>query len=130
MNFLIRSAMRALMPRTEKLPGIDDADLNRFIKQLRAETTPWYFLGLIIGAVIFAITPLLTVGIPLPAFMLPPKALDRHAAKILSTNIYFIRTAVLIVRLNAGLCWGRDNKVRAIFHLKPYSDDPGTWRTQ
>ncbi len=130
MNFLICSAMRALMPATEDLPGIDDTGVVEFVKQMRAESTHWYFLGVAVGALVFAITPLITIGVPLLAFMLPKKALDRHAAKIAYSKCYLIRSALLLVKINAGMCWGRDPKVRAIFNLEPDPADPGTWRTQ
>lgn len=130
MNFLICSAMRALMPATENLPGIEDTGVAEFVKQMRVESTLWYFLGVAVGALVFTITPVITIGIPLLAFMLPKKALDRHAHKIAYSKCYLLRSALLLIKLNAGMCWGRDPKVRARFNLKPYPDDPGTWRTQ
>jgi hypothetical protein len=33
------------------------------------------------------------------------------------------------VRLSAGMCWGADSAVRALFNLPPYGPDPGTYRT-
>lgn len=130
MNFLICSAMRALMPATDRLPGIDDTGLKRFVKQMRAESTLWYFLGVAVGAIVFTITPLFTVGVPLPAFILPKRALDRHAAKIGYSRSYLIRSSILLLKLNAGMCWGRDEKVRSLFNLKPDPADPGTWRSK
>jgi hypothetical protein len=130
MNFLICSAMRALMPTTENLPGIDQTGVAEFVKQMRAESTFWYFLGVAVGALVFTITPVITIGVPLLAFMLPKKALDRHTAKIAYSKCYLLRSALLLVKLNAGMCWGRDPKVCALFNLKPDPADPGTWRTQ
>jgi len=130
MNFLICSAMRALMPTTEDLPGVDQTGLVEFVKQMRAESTLWYFLGVAVGSLVFAITPIITIGVPLLAFMLPKKALDRHAAKIAYSKSYLLRSALLLVKLNAGMCWGRDPNVHARFNIKPDPDDPGTWRTQ
>lgn len=130
MSFFIRFAMCALMPSTEKLPGIVDTDLDTHLKRLRRESTLLYWFGLCLGAIIFSITPLLTIGIPLPAFWLSKKALDRHARLIVYHKNYFIRQAIYLVRLNAGFCWGRDDRVRARFNLDPYPEDPGTWRTE
>jgi hypothetical protein len=126
--WLIKFAMRAMMPRTESLPGIADTDLDGFLRRLRKETLTIYWVGLVLGAVIFTVTPLLTVGLPLPAFALPKKLLDRHTERILSYPIYLVRQGVFLIRLSAGLCWGADAEVRARFALAPYAPDPGTFR--
>lgn len=129
MNWLIKFAMRAMMPRTDKLPGIEDTDLDGFLDKLRRDADVIYWIGLIAGSVLFMLTPLLTVHVPLPAILLPKEWLDRHTDKILSHPAYLIRQGVYLVRLNAGMCWGADPKVRALFALKPYPADPGTFRT-
>jgi hypothetical protein len=126
--WLIKFAMRAMMPRTESLPGIADTDLDGFLHRLRRETLTIYWVGLVLGAVIFTLTPLITVGLPLPAFALPKKLLDRHTERILSYPIYLVRQGVFLIRLSAGLCWGADAEVRARFALAPYAPDPGTFR--
>jgi hypothetical protein len=126
--WLIKFAMRAMMPRTESLPGIADTDLDGFLRRLRKETLTIYWVGLVLGAVIFTVTPLITVGLPLPAFALPKKLLDRHTERILSYPIYLVRQGVFLIRLSAGLCWGADADVRARFALAPYAPDPGTFR--
>jgi hypothetical protein len=126
--WLIKFAMRAMMPRTESLPGIADTDLDGFLLRLRRETLTIYWVGLVLGAVIFTLTPLITVGLPLPAFLLPKKLLDRHTERILSYPIYLVRQGGFLIRLSAGLCWGADADVRARFSLAPYAPDPGTFR--
>jgi hypothetical protein len=128
MLWLIKFAMCTIMPRTEALPGIADTHLDAFLRRMRTEADPVYWLGLAVGAVVFAITPLLTVGLPVPAFLLPRKLLERHADRLLAHRIYVLRQAVFLVRLSAGLCWGADPAVRARFALAPYPADPGTFR--
>jgi hypothetical protein len=128
MIWLIKFAMCAMMPRTETLPGIADTDLDGFLRKLRAETTPLYWTGLVLAAVVFAITPLITIGVPLPAFFLPHKLLDRHSKRVLSHPIYLVRQAVFLLRMSGGLCWGADERVRACFALPPYPVDPGSFR--
>lgn len=128
MLWLIKFAMITMMPRTEKLPGIEDTDLDGFLRRMRRESEPLYWLGLVMGAVVFAISPLVTVGIPLPAFLLPKGALGRHAEKLLSHPLYLLRQAGFLIRLSAGMCWGADPKVRSCFALAPYAPDPGTFR--
>jgi hypothetical protein len=120
--------MLTMMPRTNVLPGIVDTDLDGFLRRMRVEAEPLYWLGMVVGALVFALTPLLTVRMPLPAFWLPRKMLDRHAEKIVSHPIYVLRQAVFLLRLSAGMCWGADSVVRARFALAPYGPDPGTFR--
>lgn len=128
MIWLIKFAMVAMMPRTEKLPGIADCDLDGFLRRMRAESDGMYWLGLVLGAFVFAVTPVLTVFVPLPAFFLPRGLLSRHSEKLMGTRIYVLRQAVFLVRLSAGMCWGADPAVRAKFALAPYTPDPGTFR--
>ena len=120
--------MRTMMPRTDALPGIDDTDVDGFLRRMRRESQPLFWLGLVAGAWIFALSPLLTVFVPLPAFMLPKTLLQRHAERVLASPIYVLRQGVFLLRLSAGMCWGADPAVRAKFALKPYPADPGTFR--
>lgn len=130
MIWLIRKAMCALYPTTESLPGITPERADAFLRRYKAESNFLMWLGLVIGAVVFTITPLITVGIPLPSFLLPRRALDRHANKIAYHPVYLLRQAVFLVKLSAGLCWGSQDEIRGILRLPPYQPDPGTWRTQ
>ena len=125
---LIRMAMADLMPRTEALPGIADTDVSAFLRTLRREANPAYWLGLLAGAWVYTCSPLLTVGVPLPSFLLPARLRALHAQRAGELKPYVLRQAVLLVRLSAGLCWGRDPAVRARFALAPYPPDPGSVR--
>jgi hypothetical protein len=127
--WFIKFAMRTMMPRTDALPGIADTDLDGFLRKMQRESQTLYWIGLVLGAVVFAITPLITIGIPLPAFLLPHRMLDRHAERILTHPVYILRQSALLVRLSAGMCWGADASVRARLGLPPYGSDPGTFRT-
>jgi hypothetical protein len=126
---LIAAAMADFMPRTAALPGIADTDVHGFLRKMRREADPAYWLGLVIGTIVYNITPPLTVYLPLPACVLPAKLRDLHARRIVETKSYVIRQAVFLVRLSAGMCWGGDPVVRARFALAPYAADPGTFRT-
>jgi hypothetical protein len=128
MIWLIKFAMSAMMPRTETLPGIADTDLDGFLRRLRRETNLLYWSGVVLGAVVFALAPLITIGVPLPAFALPRKALEAYTERVLTHRIYLVRQAVFLLRVSAGLCWGADENVRACFALPPYPPDPGTFR--
>jgi hypothetical protein len=127
--WLIKFAMCTMMPRTATLPGIADTDVDGFVRKLKKESATIYWLGLVLGGIVFAITPLITIGVPLPAFWLPRRLLDRHSERLVSHPIYMLRQAAALVRLSAGMCWGADSAVRARFNLPPYGADPGTFRT-
>lgn len=130
MIWLIRSAMCAFFPRAEGLPGVADVGIDAFLERFREETSRLMWVGLVLGAVVFAITPLFTIGVPLPSFLLPKRALDRHANKIASHPVYVLRQAVFLVKMVGGLCWGSHPDVRRIMELPPYPPDPGTFRAQ
>jgi hypothetical protein len=126
---LVRSVMSDLMPRTSELPGVADARLTEFLVRLRREAHSGFWLGVVLGAWVYALTPLLTVLLPLPSFLLTARLRDLHARRIVSTRVYLVRQAVFLVRLAAGMCWGADPEVRARFALPSYAPDPGTLRS-
>ncbi|MCC6810772.1 MAG: hypothetical protein IT381_25310 [Deltaproteobacteria bacterium] len=129
MHFLIRAACVALYPRTETLPGVIDTDIDGFLRRFRKESNGLLWLGLVAGTLIFTATPLITVFLPLPSFLLPRRLLDKHADRIASHRVYLLRQAIVVVKMAAGLCWGAHPKVRAAFALPPYPDEPSRWRT-
>lgn len=132
MRWLVRSAIVALYPRVERngvvVPGAADCGLDAFLTRFRAETPRLVWLGVLLGALVFHLTPLLTVFLPLPAFLLPAGLRDTHASRITSTRFYLLRQAVFLVKLPGGLCWGADPAVRKLLALPPLQADPGTWR--
>ena len=127
---LVRSAIVLLYPRTPELPGAEDCDLDAFLTRYRRETTPLVWTGVVLGAIVFHLTPVLTVNVPLPAFWLSPKLADRHAHEITSSSSYLLRQAIFLVKLVAGLAWGSHPDVRKRFALAPLEADPDDWRTE
>lgn len=129
MNWFIRSAMVTLYPRTEAFPGIEDTGVDAFLVRFRRESSLIIWVGVVLGTFVFHWSPILTLFIPLPAFMLSARLREKHAARILSSSrLYLLRQAVFLVKLMAGFCWGADPVVRAKLGLAPYPADPGTWR--
>ena len=128
MLFLVRSAMVALYPRTATLPGLEDTNIDAFLVKFRRETTLTFWLGIVLSAWMFQWTPLFTVFVPLPAFLLPKRLRDKHAHKIASSELYLVRQLMLILKMPAGLCWGADPAVRKHFSLSTYDPDPTTWK--
>jgi hypothetical protein len=125
---MIKQAMYPLFPRSSQLPGLVDTDLDAFLRRLRREADVVFWTGLWLGALVFTCTPLITLGVPLPAFLLPRRLLERHTARIIVHPVYVLRQALSVVRLIAGLCWAADPNVRACFALAPHPADPGTFR--
>ena len=82
-----------------------------------------------LSAWVLVISPMITVYVPLPAFLLPKSLLDSHVMKMSRSRLYGIRQALLMVKTVAGMCWGADPHVRKALGLNPYGQDPGTWRT-
>ena len=126
----MRSAVSAIYPRSDGLPGIADCDLNGFLARFQREASFTLWLGVVLGALVFHLTPIFTVLVPLPAAFLPARLLDRHAHAITSSNLYLVRQAMLVLKLPAGLCWGAHADVRRCFALPPLPPDPDDWRTE
>ena len=129
MLWLLRSAIVMTYPRTPAMPGIEDCALDEHLALLKRESPFLIWFGMVMGAVLFHVTPILTVYVPLPAFLLPARLKDRHASRIYGSRIYLLRQAVFLVKLCAGMCWGADPEVRKRLALPPLGKDPGTWRT-
>jgi hypothetical protein len=125
---LVRAAVCDLMPRTDALPGVADTDVTAFLRAMQRESTRLYWLGVVVGAIVYALTPVLSVGWPLPAMLLPARLRDLHAQRIVASDVYLVRQAVFLLRLSSGMCWGMHHEVRARFALPPYPGDPGTVR--
>ncbi len=128
MTWLVRAAIVMLYPRVGDLPGAEDCDLDAFLDRFRRETTLLMWFGVVLGAFVFQLSPIVTVFVPLPASALSKELADRHAERIATTKIYLLRQAVFLVKLVAGLAWGGHATVRERFALPPLAPDPGTWR--
>lgn len=129
MRWLIRRAICALYPGSERLPPVAALDLDAFIERVRRESSPLFWTGVLLGALVFTLSPILTIGVPLPSVWLGKEALDRHADRVTSHRWYLIRQPVFLVKMVGGLAWGQHAKVRALNNLPAYPPDPGTWRS-
>lgn len=129
MTWLVRATMCDIMPGTADLPGLVDTNIDAFLAQTRREATPLVWAGLVLGALVFALTPILTVHVPLPSLLLPRGLRDTHADRICTTRFYLLRQAIFLLKMYACMCWGQDPAVRRRLHVAPYPVDPGTFRT-
>lgn len=125
---MIKSAIIQLYPRTEHLPGAEDCELDTFLAQYRRDTTALIWVGVVLGALVYQLSPLFTIGVPVPAAALSAAQADRHAHAISGSTVYLVRQTVFLLKLVAGLAWGQHPGVRAHFALPPLDRDPGDWR--
>lgn len=128
MFWLIKFAASAMLPTHPSLIGVEETDLDSYVRQFMSETNWITWIGVVASSVVFMLTPLLTLGLPVPAFLLTRRALDRHANRLSSHRIYLLRQSTFIVKMVAGFCWGAHPQIRAHFNMVPYPADPGTWR--
>lgn len=118
-----------LMPAVDGLPGVADTDIDAFLAQVRRETTGTVWLGLVMGALSYVCSPILTVYVPLPTLLLPASLRNRHAEAALSETPYLLRQTMFLLKMYACMCWGQHPRVRAQLGVAPYPIDPGTFRS-
>jgi hypothetical protein len=127
MVWLINHASRALMPPMPGIPGVDKVYGQAFVRQYLSEMDGLSRVGLVLGTLLFVVCPIITIGVPLPSFLLPAAWLDRYANRIVAHPVYLIRQGVSVLKMVAGLSWGSDPQVRRALNLEPYPQDPQTW---
>ena len=120
--------LSVVFPSTPGLPGLDQIDPKPLLRQLSRQAPFTIRATLWTAVIVFCLTPVLTVGVPLPAFLLPRKLLDKHANKLAKHPNYLIRQTMLMIKTIGGLVWGAAPEVRQRLHMPVYGPDPGTWR--
>lgn len=130
MHWVIRFMFDALFPAAAGLPGIAECDADEFIRTARREAPALMVWGIVLASTLFMLTPVFTIYVPLPAFLLSRRLLDKHATRLLSSRFYLVRQLMFLPKMMAGFCWGAHPLVRAAMNLPPYAPDPGTWRQQ
>jgi len=119
-----------MMPAGAGFPGVAETGVDEFIARFRRETPLRLWIGLAFASVLFAVFPLFTIGVPLPAFLLSRRLREVYAHRITSHPLYLVRQTIFLVKMVAGMCWGANDGVRKQLGLQPYPADPGTWRTK
>ncbi len=125
---MVAFSFRAMYPSTPQLPGLDHAHSTEMAQRIFVEASPTFRLGIVLGSLVFVLTPVLTLGLPLPAFLLSPEKLDLHAQRITSHRFYLVRQAIVLVKLGGGMAWATQPRVRDRLSLPALPPDPGTWR--
>ncbi|TNE86415.1 MAG: hypothetical protein EP330_21990 [Deltaproteobacteria bacterium] len=127
--WLLRTAMLPLMPSGEGIPGLDPDQLDAYLRRFRAEVNGTTQLGVIVAAIVFVISPIFTIKVPLPSFLLSESLLDRHADKLCNSPLYLVKQAIFLLKMYAGFAWGIQDDVREALALPAYPEDPEAWRT-
>jgi hypothetical protein len=130
LNALVRFAFVAFFPRSSSLPGLADLGVDEKIAVLRRESTPLFWTGIVLAAVFFQLSPILTVHRPLPAVLLSEDQLDAPANRIAAHPVYLVRQLIVLLKIMAGTFWGESPEIRAFLHLPAYGEDPGTRRLE
>ncbi len=127
-KWLVRKTLESIFPSSDGLSGIERTDLEAFLEQFHKEAPPVMRAAIVACAAAYNVSTPVTVGLPIPATLLPKRLLDLHAQRAAYSRIYLLRQVVLLLKTVGGMCWGADPEVRAQLGLDPYSPDPGTWR--
>ena len=117
-----------IFPSTPALPGLDVLDTKPFIRQLHSEAPFTIRATLWVSVLLFTLTPVLTLGIPLPAFLLSRARVDEHAQRLSMSQVYLLRQIMMMLKTIGGLCWGAMPEVRQKLTMPVYPEDSGRWR--
>lgn len=122
MQWLARFAIRAIFP------GIREAELEPFVAQMMRESPLLMRLGIHVASLLFLLTPIATVYLPVPAVLLPKGLLDKHADRLLTHRVYALRMLPATLKFVGGICWAMSPEVREQVGMKKLAPDPGTWK--
>lgn len=124
---IVAWVLAIILPSTDRLPGLDVLDTKPQLRAILSEAPLSIVLALYGSVLLFMITPVLTIGWPLPAFALSRRNVDRHARHAAGHRLYLMRQAMLMIKTIAGLIWGGHATVRQALKIKAYGPDPGTF---
>ena len=125
---LTRYAMELVLPAGGALEGAADTDVESFFDQVAQDVPLMVQAGVVAAAAMIVVSPVLTLGIPVPVFVLPERLRDEHVYRLSTHKIYLVRQLTTVLKMAAGMEWGRDPAVRAKVGAGEMGPDPGTWR--
>ena len=126
-RWLVRHALAAVFPSTERLPGLDRLDTEDALREV-LQGPMLIRLGLIASTLLFVCAPIWTVYWPVPSLLLPRSVLERHANALAGSRIYLLRQSMMMLKTIGGLLWGGHPDVRAALGLPANGPDPGSFR--
>ena len=116
---VLSSALLALYPAIDSLPGLDPERLDAFLRQVHTETPGTVWGVLLLCALTLHISPLLTLGCPRPMGLLPASWRDTHVDRFCGSWFYPFKQAGFLLKTFGGACWGADPEVRALLGQAP-----------
>lgn len=121
-------ALNEVMPPHGDMPGITDTSVHDFLKEFKAHAHFIMRLGLLAAVWVYVLSPVFTLGIPLPAFWLSEKKRVEHMKRYSNSKNFVFAQLWMLLKMIAGLCWGKDDKVRAYFGYTPYAPELGEFK--
>ncbi len=121
-------AMNEVMPPHDGMPGIIDTNAEAFLKEFKKNAHPIMRLGFWASVWVYVLSPVFTVYIPLPAFLLSEKKRFQHMEIYSNSHSFVFSQLWLLQKMITGMCWGMDDKVRAYYGYQPYSPELGDFR--
>ena len=128
MRWLIRSAMRTMYPAAGPFKCITETSLDTMLDGYFKEAPPILTWGLRSAVLAYHLTPIFTIFVPLPAFLLTKRLATKHADRLARHPLYLFRSLVIPIKMVAGLAWAADTDNRKALGMAPLEHDPGTWR--
>jgi len=121
-------AMNEAMPPHGDMPGIIDTDVEAFLIEFNNHAHPIMRLGFFLAVWIYVLSPVFTIGIPLPAFWLSQKKREEHLKKYSGSRSFIFSQLWMLHKMITGMCWGADAKVRTYFCYEPYEAELGDFK--
>ena len=108
MGWLTLKALDAVIPGNEKVPGIAASTRGPVVvAELRRDAPFEMRMVLNLAVLIWLVSPLFTVFVPLPAVWLPARLRHAHTDRLTSTSFYLVRQISLVLKQVAGMAWGQ-----------------------
>lgn len=121
-------AMNEAMPRHGDMPGVMDTEVDAFLSEFNQHAHPIMRLGFFLAVWIYVLSPVFTLGIPLPAFWLSAEKREAHLKKYSNSHSFVFSQLWMLQKMITGMCWGADAKVRQYFGYAPYEAELGEFK--
>jgi hypothetical protein len=121
-------AMNEVMPSHGDMPGVIDTSVDDFLNEFKKHAHPIMRLGFFLAVWIYALSPIFTIGIPLPAMWLSEQKRKAHLRKYSSSKSFVFSQLWMLQKMITGMAWGMDDKVRAYFGYEPYPEELGLFK--
>ena len=119
-----------IIGENDKLPHIAETEIKEFLEKFQKEAVFTLRMVVFLCLLAWIFTPLLTIFVPLPTFLLSKKMCEKHTRKLTTNKIYILRQTMMLLKQFVGLIWGANNKIRNSINLKPYESNPDRFKIE